>query len=323
MVSVARVKTLITSTVGSTVRSAVKQAKRVPTIAWAVIAVVVVALLAWRLWRPRGDYYTETGWRCPDGYSWWSSKEKGKACKKGNKYSGTLKGKVGDWVCPWGSSWSGSKDKGKECKNKQGKFMGTIKLGSGGGAAPAGGGGAAPAGGGAAAAPAGTQATWDCIKDGAPVGPVKLTWGFTAKDATWACNQWLPGCANRCQSQALASADYDTVVATEPGDRAIVYYKNGKKWEVTTGTKGSTPIDEGFNDTKAGGIDKVWVPAGYTLCMKNRKRIDSIHPVGPGPGYAEADQLEAKDDADDIWLTTGKCPAAKTDPWQVVMNMMP
>lgn len=109
---------------------------------WAAAGLVAigVALVVWYL-RGGGESYDDedhedsaaaASWRCPEGYRWSGLKQKGKECKKDDKFSGTYLGKPGAWVCPWGHTWSGSKEQGKECKSSSsGKLTGPIRLSGG------------------------------------------------------------------------------------------------------------------------------------------------------------------------------------------------
>jgi hypothetical protein len=87
---------------------------------------------------------------------------------------------------------------------------------------------------------------------------------------------------------------------TGPADRAVVYYNNGRKLEVFPypRSRGDEPITQGLRDRLAGGIRSAWVPPGMALCLKNRRRVDSVHRLNSGRTY----DVPAKNDADDIWL---------------------
>lgn len=48
-----------------------------------------------------------------------------------------------------------------------------------------------------------TVRDWSCYTLGASplnVGAVSIWWGFTAVDASWACNQWIPACGGNCNA---------------------------------------------------------------------------------------------------------------------------
>lgn len=128
------------------------------------------------------------------------------------------------------------------------------------------------------------------------------------KDA--AKNGWRPD-IKRGGHDTKAGAKGD-----EPADRAVIYYKDGRKHEVIWGvTKGSEPYDGGFNDSKAGGIVNMWIPPGKYVCLKNRGSgadRDAKRRQGPGPKWAavQATYTEAglkADQVDDIWLTSDNC----------------
>lgn len=288
------------------------------------VAIAVVVYMRWRKRRRRQEPFlaavaasmkagSAATWRCQDGYTWSGSKEKGKECRKGSKYEGTYYGAAGQMVCPQGWTQEGTK-----CK-KGGKTIGMVKL-SGQASALTGLVNYAKA-----TSSSQTGEHWQCMKDGKSQGPIRINWGFKNGDATWACNEWKKKqCEGKCTAMWLNT--------TDPKDYAMVYYKDGRVHPVLNfPAENPSPIDGGYNDKKAGGIDKVYLPAGWSVCLKNRKRIDEIFPIAaeatagfiggnsdpyiPVPGW---------DSIDDIWgYADGReCPKAKTDPLKVFQGVM-
>lgn len=281
------------------------------------VAIAVVVYMRWRKQRRRQEPFVAAAtWRCQDGYTWSGSKEKGKECRKGSKYEGTYYGTAGQMVCPQGWTAEGTK-----CK-KGGKTIGMVKLS--GASAPGAAGFLAPL----TAAIKKITANqigehWQCMKDGKSQGPIRITWGLKEGDATWACNEWKKKqCEGKCTAMWLNT--------TDPKDYAMVYYKDGRVHPVLNfPAENPSPIDGGYNDKRAGGIDKVYLPAGWSVCLKNRKRVDEIFPIASAAtaGYIGGDSgipVPGWDGIDDIWgYADGReCPKAKTDPLKVVQAVM-
>ncbi len=90
-----------------------------------------------------------------------------------------------------------------------------------------------------------------------------------------------------------------------PPNDAVIYFKNGQKKHVNK-DQGHGPLGPTLQDAQAGGIDRIWVPKKYRLCIKDVKvGTDPKWDTGVGPKWIPNDyqvDIPHSMTANDAWV---------------------